>query len=318
MRARLITINTWIFAGVGLVVRQRIRRNVRQNALLMGFLLVLLLGASGALAAWIASPAARNCPDCSYASQAVFWAGTAFSLSSVSNVFARWMILYACGAAVIIMPIAGLMGARAVPRLQESNAIQAALLTRLRPGEICWGRLLAALWPLLGAMGISELFWLTLQAIMLALPEQPERFAGLQQILNVHGILLSAVFMMGALGYLFASRRRPSALWGRGAGIALALSAYFITGILLVNPFMQRLKNPVPLINTALLFNPIAAVAAALKLDILRAAWLYEHTDAHDYPFAYPLPFVTAGLFLVIGYVSIQLASKLLQYAYRS
>lgn len=314
---RLIMINTWLFAGVGLVLRQRLRRNTRRNLLCAVSLLAILLGVSGLFAVQASSPEALNYPDSSHFRAEALWAGTVFALYSMPSILARCMILYACGASVALMPLAGLLGAQAAPRAAEAPAVQEALLTRLRPGEICLGRLLAGLWPLLSAAGLSGVFWLLLQSGPLALPEQQNRMSGFQQILSVHCILMSAVFMAGSLGYLFASRLQPGALWGRGAGIALALSALFITGIVLVNPLVQRLKNPVPLIDAVLLLNPIAGVASALKLDLLRTAWLYEHTDAHHYPFAYPMPFMTAGLFLAIGLVSLRISAKLLQYAYR-
>ena len=34
--------------------------------------------------------------------------------------------------------------------------------------------------------------------------------------------------------------------------------------------------------------NPASAAAIALNMDVLRLPWLYEHSDAHEYPFVYP------------------------------
>ena len=45
------------------------------------------------------------------------------------------------------------------------------------------------------------------------------------------------------------------------------------------------------------MINPISGVCSALNKDILRVPWIYNRTEAPEYPFLYPSPFATAALY---------------------
>ena len=299
----------WPLGGALLVARQRVRRTLRRDLLWMALLLAALLGVSGLLETEPPTPSGGM------VSSPLFWQGTAIYLFSVHAFCLRWLLTFVFGAALVLMPLAGVMGAQAVPRAPEKEAVQAALLTRLRAGDVCLGRLLAALWPLAVLLGVSCAGWTCLQ---LGTRFVPEMGTGIKQIWSVHLVLLGSAWLAGSVGFVFATRLRPGAVWGRGAVMGLGTAVLCLGGIVLVNPLVQSLHDPVPLINGTLLLNPLAGAASALKVDVLRTRWLYAHTDAHDYPFAYPAAWVTAGVFLVIGAICIGAAAWGMRRAYHN
>jgi hypothetical protein len=61
----------------------------------------------------------------------------------------------------------------------------------------------------------------------------------------------------------------------------------------------------------------VSAITTAFDLDALRTNWLYDQTDAPQYPFAYPPPLASAGLFALLGGVALGLSAQRLRRAYR-
>jgi hypothetical protein len=308
----------WSLAGVGVVLRQRMRRHARRDLVWAGLLLVGLLGISGWLQVQPFRPDIRGslcgCSLDGLGDARVLRFRLAFFLFGVPDYYLRWLLMYALGASLVLMPVAGVLGAHAVPRSEETGAVQAALLTRLRAGDICLGRLIAALWPLIAAMGVSCAFWLCLEAGTRFLPD---RLAGGEQILAAHVVLLCGTGMAGSIGFVFASRSRPGAMWGRGALMAFLVTVVSLGGIVLDDPLVQRMDNPVPLINAALLFNPVSVLAPVFKVDLLRTRWLYAHTSATEYPFHYPSEWAGIGVSLLISLLCMQAAAMLMRRAYR-
>ena len=284
------------------------RHTIRRDLTGATLLLFVLLAVSGLLET---QPQMANGSE---ATRFPFWQDTAFYLRSVHAFGLRWLLMFVFAASFALMPLAGVMGARAVPRASEREAVQAALLTHLRAGDICLGRLLAGLWPLASLLGLSCAGWTCLQ---IGVRFVPETWSGIKQIASVHLLLLCGAWLAGSVGFVFAIRLRPGAVWGRGASVALGTSALCLGGIVLVNPLVQRMNDPVPLINGTLLLNPLAGAASALKVDVLRMQWLYAHTDAHDYPFAYPAAWMTAGVFFMLGAICLCVAAWLMRRAYR-
>jgi hypothetical protein len=77
------------------------------------------------------------------------------------------------------------------------------------------------------------------------------------------------------------------------------------------------MNSPTRLIETALWVNPVVAVTGPFQIDLLREGWLYNRTNAHDYPFAYPSPVASALLFALIGGGAMGLSAQRLRRAYR-
>jgi hypothetical protein len=279
-------------AGVGAVFRRHRRgRRVWRDVAGTGILLVCLL----AVAAMLQTQ----------------WPQSTEYAGSVHGFLLRWLTTCAVGSVCLFLPCAAVLGAGAVPTTVEFEATQTALMTRLTAFDLCAGRLSAALWPLLAAILASGAFWAVAQACRHFMP------GGLGALLTAHLVLLCAVGMTGAIGFLSALKRRPGRAWGRGAGAALLTVTLGVTGLFLANPQIRRMDDPTRLIAGALLVNPIAAVATACDLDLLRIPWLYSHTEAHDYPFAYPAPLASAGLFASVGLAAQGLSALRLRRAYR-
>lgn len=205
-----------------------------------------------------------------------------------------WLIASAVAAGLFVPVPAAILGATAIPTRSETGAVQSALLTRLRSIDIVAGRLLAALLPVLMAIAVSCCFWVILAVV------QPA--AGrIAQILTLHLVLICVVYMVGANAALGATSRTPGRAWARGAGGALVWSALCTTGLLLVNGQLRRMNDPAPLIEAALILNPVSAAATALTIDMLRTPWVYARSDAPDYYFEYPSPWSTVVLYGGLG-----------------
>lgn len=284
--------------GMALVFRYQMRnRNAWRDLAYTG----LLLAAMAGLALWMQ----------------VRWTHIPAYSNNVGPPFLLgWLVMEGVSGALILLPMAALLGAQAVPPSSEFEAIQSALLTRLTAFDLVAGRLLAALWPVVSAGLAACAFWLAAQ-LGWRFVEGGGR--GFVPILLAHLVLLSAVGMIGSLGFLFAQRQRPGRNWGRGAGAALGIAALCVAGILFANPLIVRMQKPGWLIELLLLINPVSAAVTAFgpDFDILRDPWLYDRTNAHDYQFAYPPAWATVSVFLLIGSVCLCLAASRLRRAYR-
>lgn len=244
------------------------------------------------------------------------WLNTDDYVGSEMNFLARWLTTSALAAIFLLLPCAAVLGAGAVPTRAEFEKTQSALLTRLTAFDIIAGRLLASLWPLISTLLASLAFWLCAQLGWHFL-EGPRK--GFLLVFLAHTVLLCAVFMVGAVGFLCAVRRRPGRNWSRGALAGLLWVALCIGGIFAIDPLFRRMNNPTPLINAALLFNPATAVVTAFGalFDPLKYAWIYNHTTVNEYEHAYPPSLVSTGVFLAIGLLAMGLAAWRMRRAYR-
>jgi hypothetical protein len=103
----------------------------------------------------------------------------------------------------------------------------------------------------------------------------------------------------------------------RGAFWAEDAWALCLISLFLVEPLLKRMTKPALLIETTLLINPVAAVSTAFGMDILRTNWIYDHTSAPEYLFAYPNPLLSALVFVCMTIAVLMLAAVRLRRAYR-
>ena len=227
----------------------------------------------------------------------------------------RWLSMAALVGPLLYLPIAAALGAFAAPPISRFEETQSMLLTRLTPFDVCAGRLFASLWPLITAILAVCALALSAQLIWRPLPRGSTD--GYIAILLMHMVLLCAAFAIGAIGFLFAIRRRPGRTLARGTCVAVAGAVLSMSILFLANSMIRRLDNPTSLIYGALLVNPATAATTALHLDILRMPWLYERTDAPEYPFTYPSPLASCALFATAGGVALAVSSVRLRRAYQ-
>lgn len=237
-----------------------------------------------------------------------------FLRSGDPDFLTRWAILSIAALLMLCGPLAALCGADAVPPVGQFEATQSALLTRLTPSELCVGRLLAGLWLPISIVLASCAFWLTTDLIA---HHAIGHVAAFSAILQAHLVLLCFVGMTGALAFLCALRRRPGRNWGRGVGVALLAMVGMTGALFAANPLIDRMDDPSRFIKVTLWINPVAAVTGPFQIDLLREGWLYNRTDAHDYPFAYPPPLASALLFALAGSGAMGLSALRLRRAYR-
>ncbi len=267
-------------SGVAVVFcRQRRGRRLERELLGAFGLLILLL----AIAAGI---------------QSLFFGQISVYSSNAVRFLLRWLTTETIAAALLLPCAGAILGAGAVPISAEREAVQAALLTQLTAWEIVTGRLLAALWMPFCVLSVSLAGWLLAQ---LSFRFSQGSVKGLGPILLAHTVLLAVLLMGGATGFLFALRSRPGRAWERGAALSLSLSIVCLFGLFTLNRPIRRMDDPTPLIEAALLINPVTGVCSALNKDILRVPWIYNRTDAPEYPFVYPPPLVTAGVLTLIA-----------------
>jgi len=227
----------------------------------------------------------------------------------------RWLSMTAIAGPMLYLPCAAMLGAMAVPPVSRFEETQSMLLTRLTPFDLCAGRLIAWLWPVISGLLASCALWLAVQLIWR--PLLPGSAAGYGAILMMHLVLISSAAAIGSIGFLLGMRHRPGRVWARGAGVALMAAILAVGGLFLVNPLVRRMDNPTALIDSMLLVNPATAATTALQMDVLRLPWLYERTDAPEYPFAYPPPAASCALFACCAGVALTLASVRHRRAYR-
>ena len=212
---------------------------------------------------------------------------------------------------ILFLPCAAVLGAMSAPTRGEEEKIQALFLTRLTPFDLAAGRIAAGLWPLWIAQAAYGLLWLTLLAA------NGFRSVTLVALLIAHCVVAIAVSMIGALAFLLSLRRQGGRAWARGAILAAGIVAVSVLGLFLINSKVRTMNDPTALIERALLVNPVVATGSAFKMDLLRSPFVYDRTDAPEYPFRYPDPLASAGLFGCIGAVTVLVSTARLRRMYR-
>ena len=216
---------------------------------------------------------------------------------------------------LLYLPCAAVLGALAAPPASRFEHTQSMLLTRLTAFDVCAGRLLSWLWPVISALLASCAISLTVQLVRR--PLLPGMAAGYTNILTMHLAQLTAALLTGAIGLLIAMRRRPGRVWERGAAAALIGAGLAVVALLLADPAIRRMDDPTWLISSLLLFNPAIAATSALQSDTLRLPWVYDRTVAPEYPFLYPPPLASCAVFAGGALVALGLASVRMRRAYR-
>jgi hypothetical protein len=219
-------------------------------------------------------------------------------LSHSPGFAARVLITETILAALVLPAAAALAGARAVPSAAEKGMLQEELLTLLTPGELCAGRLLAALLLPASCAALPCMLWL---AALAAAPFQIHHGGAIAPILLAHGAVLATLFMTGSAAFLGAIYRPGGVAVVRGLVAGLMLIALCTLGLFGVDGRVRTLRDPTRLIEASLAVNPAAVVAAALHFDIVRVDVVYRYTNAPDYPFQYPPAGASAALFITAG-----------------
>jgi hypothetical protein len=227
----------------------------------------------------------------------------------------RWLVT-ASALAVLILPlVAAALGALAVPGSEEFELTQTALITRLQPIDLVLGRLVAGIWPLISAVLLSLVTCLGVQLVAHPI-SGPDH--GYGHIFTAHAVILTAVLLAAALGFVAAEGRRPGRSPGRGAAVGIGCFAVALLAIWLVDPLWGHMRHPAPAIEAVLLVNPVVAATTAYgSYDPIRAPVVYDHLTAHDYEFHYPPSAATAGLYALLAAGGCAAAAFRLRRAYR-
>lgn len=235
--------------------------------------------------------------------------------SSTGDRWGTWLqqwISAAFVAEAFVLPLSGVvLGAYTQPAPQETSEIKATLLTNLTPSELLAGRLLARLRIPLLCWLCSLLFWSLVQEFIHPLPD-----VQIVDVAKAHVVLLSALLMFASIGCLIAGKTSPGRSPIRSLLGGYLLFLLLITSLFLANPLLNQMQDPTSAIVWLLFFNPIVAVTAPIKFDLLRTKWVYDHTLAPDYPFQYPSWIYQALAFLIITSIAFFIAQKRFTKAY--
>lgn len=194
------------------------------------------------------------------------------------------------GETLLVLPWASIRGALLWRRLRLDGHLDEYRRSRLSPGSITVGALLAALSPILVLLAVSALVslgaaWFT-------------RGLLLSEVLTAHLLLLAQAFAYAALGMGLASWIKHSAL---AIPLAVGLLGVAVGAVWAIDPFYRRMEDPPTWIYRALLPNPVTAIGNALNTDVLRFSWVYQRIHAHEYFFLYPPAWQTGGLYAAAG-----------------
>lgn len=117
-----------------------------------------------------------------------------------------------------------------------------------------------------------------------------------QTAMAAHLTLGAAAFALVALGAWCGSTFRDP-LDASACSVSMALVAtcgLFVSGSL-------GADLPTPVVNAALLANPIIAVGSAADIDLLRSDFLYQISPIAHRRFAYPAWYLSAGYFSMVS-----------------
>ena len=117
--------------------------------------------------------------------------------------------------------------------------------------------------------------------------------------LEAHLTLGAATLALGALGVWCGSAFRDP-LDAAASSLAAALVA--TCGLLCLGSFSADL--PTPIVNAALLANPIVAVASAANIDLLRFEFLYQTSPIVHRTFDYPTWYLAVACFSVAALIA--------------
>lgn len=218
---------------------------------------------------------------------------------------------------VIVSTCGAICGVEAVPSIGETGQIQGALLTHLKPWQIILGRMLAvATIPLLATI-ISAAFWMVTSSVSSSGQTESIRFHELISTCAIHLLVLAHLSATVGISYVAGTKSTP----GRGviSGILAGFTALAIgsSAVVLINPLLDRIAHPEPLIYCALLLSPIAGIAAQMNLDPLRGDLLYSKVQAHDYQFSYPNASAYLLMFASVSCICLLIGSMQLRRVYR-
>jgi hypothetical protein len=120
-----------------------------------------------------------------------------------------------------------------------------------------------------------------------------------QTAVEVHLTLGAATLALSALGIWCGSAFRDpldAAAW------SLAVPLIATCGLLSLGSFSADL--PTPIVNAALLANPIVAVASAANIDLLRFEFLYQVSPIVHRTFDYPTWYAAVACFSVAALIA--------------
>lgn len=222
------------------------------------------------------------------------------------RLYYRWFLLLAAAEALLLPAWSGMRAATIWQRLAARGQLAELAPTPLPPVAIVLGAWAASLRP----PAIVLLLATALGAIAALLHDGTVTVA---EVVLAQGVLLAVCGGMAGLGLATAAWLRSAAL---ASGLCL-LAAIAATGaVAALAPLYPRLAAPATWTYVALLPNPLAAVATALKWDLLRTPWIYEVLRAADYAGAArvtPWPWETAAGYAMVALLPLAAATRSLR-----
>jgi hypothetical protein len=203
----------------------------------------------------------------------------------------RWVAPGALGFTVVLASaaLAGATGRVVAPAVAPGIAALAAVATLAVDSWRWSGATPALIWLSRGATGLS--------VATLGPPMAAGLLAGTAGALGLAGPALAGytVYLAAFLGLVAGAALRPAdADTGVTTGLSLVALVYALPPVMLA--VAELFPRPEAAIAAALPVWPPAAAAGLAGVDLMRLPWCYTNLPVAYYPYAYPSPWLAAGL----------------------
>jgi hypothetical protein len=226
----------------------------------------------------------------------------------------RWLLTGTIGAAVLLPLGAAVVGAAVGRRLADPSVREQLRVTNR---GVVRAVLLAGTWalaPLLLASLLSAAGW----SLAVFVDQGRSGFPGAGAIWLGHALVVAIGTPFAVWGLALSVGELPEC--GRSprpgnrlrsglrphsgippTAMLVPLTAYclLVAGPVLMGPVLPRLARPERLLDATLLVNPVTAVGATLRMDILRSPRVYGLTRAPEYWYVYPPASAVAAVYLM-------------------
>ncbi len=224
----------------------------------------------------------------------------------------RWMVASLVALTAVVPVFGAMLAPAAIPAKHELAAAQAEALAGVSGTAMVLGRLIACMRPLLLVILLSAVLWTVVEWCY-----RPLTYGSCISVVDAHVVVLSVLCAAGGVSALASAKLRGGRSWSIGPLAAFTFHGLSIFALFMVNNWLLKAQNPVPVIQGILLINPVTAVCTCLKFDLLRVNWVYGKTIAPEFDFQYPGALISASLFALVSLISVNVAGRIVGKAVR-
>jgi hypothetical protein len=220
--------------------------------------------------------------------QAWYWRSVCGSLQlpRPAAMFRKDVLLQFIALSICVSSVGAAACGAAITRAHRDTEREPLILGGINPTAAAFAQLTVGAVPAVVCLTASLVSWSVAYGIKPA-PEllKPPTYSA---VVLAHIALLPAAVTAIAFTTLVGNLLRSLHAGSIAAAAGVAISAAAIVDVAALNPWLDSIHNPAPIINLALMANPVAGASGQLHYDVLREKYIYSHIKVHDYPFRYP------------------------------